>query len=420
MLEDIENEKEKPMVEIGSNMKSVKITNRAAMLKIIYNKGKSSQKNLSKELNLTQGAVSLICNEMMESGILSVTGETIGEYQVGRKQVLVEVNYNYKYVIGVDISEGIAMITLTNLNAEIIEKRSLEFNINENPNSLLKEIASEIIKLLWKNNISKESIVGVGITIVGVVDNLAGISLNDYKIWRKPVQIKEILEDELNLKVFVENNVCAFAIGETLFSGVGSCDNSLFLKWGPGVGSAIILNGVIYKAKNHSSAELGHTIVDLNGELCTCGNRGCVESFVSLASISKGLKNMAQDGNSEELIKKLEKYNNKIDSNNVVELLLVKDEKVEEYREHLVSVLAFATYNSSKIISPERVIIYGYMFESDEIVNDFINVYKKIDNSETEIEFARSNYISKHNYIGAIAIAVRKGFLDIGGFYSKL
>lgn len=403
------------MGKSGVNMKSVKISNRSAILKMIFNKGKSSQKDLSTELKLTQGAVSLICNEMMESGILSVTGETTVEHQVGRKQVLVEVNYNYKYVIGVDISKSIVLITLTNMKADIIDKSSLEFNIDNNPNILLKEIASDIIKLLWKNNISKEAIVAVGVTVVGVVDNSKGISLNDYKIWRKPVKIKEILEAELNLNVFVENNVCAFALGETLFSGIGRYDNSLFLKYGPGVGSAIILNGFIYKAKNNSSAELGHTIVDPKGDLCSCGNRGCVESIVSLTGISKALLRMAEDESNYELIKKLKNYNNKINSSNVIELLLVKDKKIEEYRSYLVNVLAFVVYNSTKVILPERVILYGYMFESDIFVNDFINEYKNIDKSETEIEFARSNYITKENYIGAIAIAVKKGFLDIGG-----
>lgn len=403
------------MGKSGVNMKSVKISNRSAILKMIFNKGKSSQKDLSTELKLTQGAVSLICNEMMESGILSVTGETTVEHQVGRKQVLVEVNYNYKYVIGVDISKSIVLITLTNMKADIIDKSSLEFNIDNNPNILLKEIASDIIKLLWKNNISKEAIVAVGVTVVGVVDNSKGISLNDYKIWRKPVKIKEILEAELNLNVFVENNVCAFALGETLFSGIGRYDNSLFLKYGPGVGSAIILNGFIYKAKNNSSAELGHTIVDSKGDLCSCGNRGCVESIVSLTGISKALLRMAEDESNYELIKKLKNYNNKINSSNVIELLLVKDKKIEEYRSYLVNVLAFVVYNSTKVILPERVILYGYMFESDIFVNDFINEYKNIDKSETEIEFARSNYITKENYIGAIAIAVKKGFLDIGG-----
>lgn len=403
------------MGKSGVNMKSVKISNRSAILKMIFNKGKSSQKDLSTELKLTQGAVSLICNEMMESGILSVTGETTVEHQVGRKQVLVEVNYNYKYVIGVDISKSIVLITLTNMNADIIDKSSLEFNIDNNPNILLKEIASDIIKLLWKNNISKEAIVAVGVTVVGVVDNSKGISLNDYKIWRKPVKIKEILEAELNLNVFVENNVCAFALGETLFSGIGRYDNSLFLKYGPGVGSAIILNGFIYKAKNNSSAELGHTIVNPKGDLCSCGNRGCVESIVSLTGISKALLRMAEDESNYELIKKLKNYNNKINSSNVIELLLVKDKKIEEYRSYLVNVLAFVVYNSTKVILPERVILYGYMFESDIFVNDFINEYKNIDKSETEIEFARSNYITKENYIGAIAIAVKKGFLDIGG-----
>lgn len=403
------------MGKSGVNMKSVKISNRSAILKMIFNKGKSSQKDLSTELKLTQGAVSLICNEMMESGILSVTGETTVEHQVGRKQVLVEVNYNYKYVIGVDISKSIVLITLTNMKADIIDKSSLEFNIDNNPNILLKEIASDIIKLLWKNNISKEAIVAVGVTVVGVVDNSKGISLNDYKIWRKPVKIKEILEAELNLNVFVENNVCAFALGETLFSGIGRYDNSLFLKYGPGVGSAIILNGFIYKAKNNSSAELGHTIVNPKGDLCSCGNRGCVESIVSLTGISKALLRMAEDESNYELIKKLKNYNNKINSSNVIELLLVKDKKIEEYRSYLVNVLAFVVYNSTKVILPERVILYGYMFESDIFVNDFINEYKNIDKSETEIEFARSNYITKENYIGAIAIAVKKGFLDIGG-----
>lgn len=395
------------MKKNGINMKRVKIANRMAILRTIMTVGKTSQKDISNSLKLTQGAVSLICNEMIEEGILVQTGETAGGCQVGRKQVLVDINYDYKYVIGIDISYGSAEITITNMKADIIKSHTCTFEINMEPSSMLRGISSNIIKLLWENNIPKTSIVGVGVTVLGVVDEVEGISINDYKMWKCRVNIREILERELGLKIFVENNVCAFAIGETLFYGKESYEDSLFLKWGRGVGSAIIIKGSVYKTNNSSSAEIGHTIIDVNGDVCSCGARGCIETKVSLGAISKKLKGILENIG--------EIKNEVISEKNVVKLLLYNYDEVKRYRNEIVRMLSMAVYNSTRIILPKKIILYGYMFESDELLKSFIEEFRRISENAKSIEFTRSVYISKERYIGAIGIAVQRGFVEVGG-----
>ena len=397
------------------NMKQIKVSNRSAILKVIFGSKKISQKDIASKLNLTPGAVSIICNDMLNESILKISHEDTEQGTVGRKQVLLEINNNFKYLVGVDISKRYISITLTNLDGDILDQLVKDLNKNDSIDDLLLDISREITMLFWKNNLQQDNIIAVGFTITGAVNDNTGVSLKYYNSRNENINIKEVLETQLNLKVFVENNVCGYAMGEALFSRNKYYDNSLFLKWGLGVGSTVIINGTINKNRDYLTPEIGHIILDTEGEKCTCGNTGCLETIVSFNRISKELYSLNELYKPILLTKTLAHYNNKITTKNITEILLLEDTKVQEYYKSLINVLVISTYNCCKILCSEKVVLYGYMFESKKILEDFIKTYKLINSKNTKVKFKKSRYIEKENYIGAISLAITKGFLDVGG-----
>ncbi len=104
------------------------------------------------------------------------------------------------------------------------------------------------------------------------------------------MQVTAPLAEALECTVLLENNVKAFAQAELTYGLGRTEENLLLLKWGPGVGSAIIAQGRIYESRMYKSAEIGHVRVEKNGRLCRCGRHGCLETRVASHPIARHLR----------------------------------------------------------------------------------------------------------------------------------
>ena len=139
---------------------------------------------------------------------------------------------------------------------------------------------------MWERGIVKDMVLGIGISVPGPVKRRGGVSLHAYRIWNETVPVAEVIRRYLDIPVIVENNVKAFAEGELIYGNGKEQENLLFIKWGPGVGSAIIIQNRIYDSQNSKTAEIGHYIVEKDGKPCRCGRRGCLETKVATHAIA--------------------------------------------------------------------------------------------------------------------------------------
>ncbi|MDF2615055.1 MAG: family transcriptional regulator [Clostridia bacterium] len=394
----------------GVNMGDVKIANRKAILELLHKAGKMSRKDIADELGLTQGAVSLICNEMLERQIIKYTGERTGDFQVGRKKVLMEINYRFKYVIGIDISVKQTTLTIGDLSGQVISKQKLDTDTTIAANEFLKNVSVRVIKFMWENNIFKDEILAIGVSILGAVNHEAGISLKALDIWEGPVDIKQILENEIQLPVYVESNVCAFAIAEKLYGNMNEVSSALFLKWGPGVGSVSVLNGNIYKSHDWLAAEIGHNILEKDGTLCRCGQKGCLETVVSTKRIRQSLTELIDSKTTPYLHDLLQQYDEEVTRENTIACLLSEDKSIAEYSSYLIESLAYVTYNATKNVLPEKIILCGYLFENSVLREKFVEKFNQFMGASHQMIFEKSSLTKKEDYIGSIALATKDFF----------
>ncbi len=394
----------------GINMGDVKIANRKAILERLHRAGKMSRKDIADDLGLTQGAVSLICNEMLERQIIQYTGERTGDFQVGRKKVMMEINYRFKYVIGIDISVKHTTLTIGDLNGQVISKQKFDTDITLAATEFLKNVSVRVIKFMWENNIFKDEILAIGVTILGPVNHEEGISLKALDIWDGPVHIKQILESEIQLPVYVESNVCAFAIAERLYGNINEASSALFLKWGPGVGSVAVLNGDIYKSHEWVATEIGHNILEKEGLVCRCGQKGCLETIVSTKHIRQSLTELIDAKKTPQLYDLLQQYDEEITRGNTIACLLSEDKSIAKYLNYLVESLAYVTYNATKNILPEKIILCGYLFENTLLREKFIEKFNLFIGKYHHMIFEKSSLTKKEDYIGSIALATKDFF----------
>ena len=391
----------------GLNAKDVKYFNRSALLNLLNDRGAVSRKDISEELGITAATVTLICSDMLSSGILCEKGEAEQEKHVGRKKILVDINYQYKFVLCLNIEAEITTLTLSDLSGSIIAKRQLETNGNIEPEKFLQEVALAGEILINESGIMHENILGVGVSLPGVVFRNEGISQYAYRVWNKPAAVREILSKYFAYPVIIENNVKAFAEGELTYGSGKACDNILFVKWGPGVGSALIIDGRIYNTEKNGAAEIGHIRVKKDGPICRCGKRGCLETFVSAHAIAERVRNSFTKNNMPKLFAKFKGDASKIKAGNISEWVNFPDEALQNILSEAADMMAGVVTNLQRFLVPEKVIVYGKMFELESIYEKFRASCSDYDAEDIKC----SELADKADYVGALAVVMNEMFL---------
>lgn len=371
----------------GANMLTVRKKNRASILKLINDNGPASRKDLAQILGLTPPAVTQICTDLMEEGVLVETGINVSHDGAGRKKVLLDINYDAAYVYAINIEPQYTTVAISNLRGERIDSKQISTNTKMKPEKYLSHIADLCKKLREKHPDEAKKIVAVGVGITGLVEKETGISKKAYGIWEEEVNISQTLEKTLSIPVYVENNVNAFAMAELLY-GIGKeYDNLMVIKWGPGVGCSLIIDQEIYDGRRSKAAELGHFIVEKNGEKCQCGRRGCLETKVSYPALCK-IKPFA------------EKEFAKVYQN-------TKGKKEGKAIDEAIDVFARSIINSATIVAPNRIILTGVLFEDEIIRNAMTKACAFYDEGWGNGRVLYSSLADRESYIGSVAVCAK-------------
>ncbi|WP_057760747.1 ROK family transcriptional regulator [Cytobacillus praedii] len=274
--------------------KLMKSVNKSIVLNKIRLSEPISRAQIAKETSLTPPTVSSIVKELIDQGL--VRESTLGHSSGGRKPTMLHIHTSAFYVIGIDAGPEKVECILTDLTGKTIERNSRLLSkpiTNEQFLSILKESIREILQI---SNMNRDKIIGIGIAMHGAVDIETGTSLVAPILNLRNIPIKAALEEEFNLTIKVENDARAMALGESWFGGHGEVDSMVAVNIGRGVGAGVIMNGKLYHGAQGIAGELGHMTIDINGDVCECGNQGCLQTLVSGSSIAKRARKQVTKG----------------------------------------------------------------------------------------------------------------------------
>ncbi|MDN5304897.1 MAG: hypothetical protein PWP46_1783 [Fusobacteriaceae bacterium] len=390
------------MKKKGLNQNDIKIRNRSKILKILRNESEISRKDLADKLELTKAAISSLISELINEKIIIEQG--IKDTGVsGRKKIILELNSDYAYALGLSISETHINLVVSNILGEKKDEFFYEFTNMKNINNedILKLIIEKSLYLLWKNNIEKIKVIGFGITCVGE------LSIVDIEY------IKENLEKNLEIKVIADNNVKALAIAQMDFGYIKLSNDFLFVKYGPGLGMAIIQNGVIVNGATHQAGEIGYTIADINANTyCRCGRKGCLESLISEKGIVEDI--MKLNGNYSDII--INKNLSILNYNKINSLLENNDENIKKIFEYRYEYLAKSLANTIILLNPEYLCVFGSVFSQPYIMNMIHEKINRYLGTHLDVELILSDIKPENTTIGAVALVLRNYFYNKGGY----
>ncbi len=372
----------------GMNMGQVKVANRSTILNYINASGPVSRKDIADATGLTPAAVTQICGDFLKEGILQELGTSEESTGAGRKKVLVDIDWNYAYIYSVNIEVEKTVVALTNLSGRVLAKTEMETDRDLDPTLFLKSVARACLQIGQAQKPSvKKKISAVSIGIPGIVDRERGLSIHAYGIWKEEVKVCRIFEDELELDAYIDNNVNAFAKATLLF-GVGRrYDNLLVIKWGPGVGSTIVIDNAVYDGRRGKAAELGHFIVEKDGKACSCGRRGCLETKVSYKALNEIVS---------------------FDTDGFGQAYRTSNPEDKEKLQEEIDLFARTIVNSMTILAPNRVVLSGFLFQDSDIRDEFISCCKHYESKYDEKRIVYTELSECEDYIGPVASFVKE------------
>lgn len=191
-----------------------------------------------------------------------------------------------KYIIGVDLGGTYIKAGIVSTKGELLNEFSLPSHAEIGPNAVAEQIAVAVEKL--QSQMPYDTPLGVGIGSPGMVDLDGGTvkyppNFTNWQVFR----LGEEVNKRVGLRVEVENDANAAAIGELKFGAGRGLKNFIMITLGTGVGGGFIVDGKIFRGEKGGAAEIGHTTIDYNGPLCNCGNYGCVEAYVGQKYLSR-------------------------------------------------------------------------------------------------------------------------------------
>jgi predicted NBD/HSP70 family sugar kinase len=278
-----------------ANRDLMRAINRFTILNTIRNKGLASRVDVSRSSGLSQAAITGITADLIAEGLL--IEERRGDSGGGRRPILLGLNPSGAYTVGVHLSINHVSVVLVNLQAEVVASHIIPLKHPEpSPDDCSQMVISAIQACLWEARFTLDQLSGVGIAMPGLIDSRTGLVryLPNYK-W-KDVAFAQQIAKQLKIPVYIENSANTLVIFEQWFGYGRGVDNFILITTEFGIGMGMVINGQLFRGTRGIAGEFGHTTVDLEGPLCRCGQRGCLEAICGNNAILRDAKKAAQQG----------------------------------------------------------------------------------------------------------------------------
>lgn len=377
----------------NERINTIRDLNRKRVLEYIITNQPTSRAAISRSIKLTKATVSAIVLELLESNILieSQLFESTG----GRKPIKIFFNKESFHVVSIDFYRDHIIGALINFNGEIIFKKSTPTTNEKDFKHTLNETFSLIDSIVDKLS-DKKTFKAVSISIDGSVKRNQDIKLAHTKGW-EDININHHIEKKYKVKCYTNNEANLAALGENSF--FRQTEDLTIISMHTGVGLGSIQNRNLITGFDGLAGEIGHTIVNVDGVPCSCGNNGCIEQYVSVASVLNKLA----------IIKR-----RPIDIPTITHLYNQGDADTIKILNDYCKYLGVLITNTVNLVNPNELIIANYLLNAmPELLQTSLKYVNLTVSSCDSIRLSSSNDIK---LLGAAVIAIRD-YLQIKHYY---
>ena len=261
-----------------------------------------------------------------------------------------------KLYVGIDLGGTFIKGGIVSEDGEIVVLDKTPTESEKGASAVTKNIAGLVAVLLEKAGLTAGDVVGIGMGVPGMIDGKAGTVVYSNNLDWTDFHIVEELTALTGLEVKISNDANVAALGEVKFGAGKDYENVVLITLGTGVGGGIVVDGRLVEGNKSAGAEIGHSVIVLDGELCTCGRRGCLEAYASATALIRDTKRAMQAHKDSKMweIGGLEKVTGKTAFD-----YAAADVYAKEVVDNYVKYLACGITNFANIFRPEAVLLGG-------------------------------------------------------------
>lgn len=263
----------------------VRETNLTLVLRLIHSQAPISRAQLAMITGLNKSTVSSLVDELLDQKLVHEIGNTSGG--AGRPATMLEINSQVGNIIGVELGVDFVSVAVTDFMGNILWRKREDADPDANQEKMIEQTLRIVKEAMLVGKKKNQRFLGLGLVTPGTVNIKEGTLIFAPNLHWRNVPFGKIFSEQTKLKIYVENDANAAAIGEHLFGTARQCQDFLFVFAGVGIGGGLYLNGRLYRGNNGYAGEIGHFPItaEPSQTVCHCGNRGCWETYANQYSI---------------------------------------------------------------------------------------------------------------------------------------
>jgi glucokinase-like ROK family protein len=355
---------------LGSNVNDIKAHNMRAVLLALLRYEPVSRVRLAELTGLSSTTITNLISELLEHGIVAEEdAEKIKRRRkVGRPPSALRLVPEAGYAVGIHVGVGSVRVGVADLRARILSCLTLAHPVEKSSEEVLTETVALVGDVISASGVNPQDVVGIGVGASGLVNPRTGVNVFAPNLGWRDVPIRDWFTERLRMPVCVDNNVRAMALGEALF-GAGQDARALaFVYARIGVGAGFVVDGELYYGGGAGAGEIGHTtMIPDGGELCRCGNTGCLETLVSEPAVVRLAEELARQDKQSILATELQREEGRI-IERVFAAARAGDKATRAMLEERARYMGVALANLVLTLNPELILLGGVLAQGQDLL----------------------------------------------------
>jgi N-acetylglucosamine repressor len=385
--------------------------NRALILNSVRKYEPVSRTRIKEVTGIRLASITELVRELSGEGFLREVG--VGASERGRKQVLLELNSQNRFVAGVEFDADHGFGVVADLKARIVAQSRVPFQ-DHRRETIIAGIIQAVREVIEKSGLARENLMGIGIADPGLIDSRRGVSVFSSTIrdWRE-IPLKEVMEGEFHLPAFLEESTRAKTLCEQRYGAGKNVDHMMFIEFGTGIGCGMIYKGELFRGFSESAGELGHMRVMENGPVCNCGSFGCLEAVASLPAIGMRAVKMINEGVHSAILEVAGREVENITAGHVFQAARQGDKLALGIIDEVAKYLGIGIANAVNFFNPGMVVFDSTLGQVADLILDPVRKTIKrqaLEISTRKLEFEVSKMGEEAGALGAATLVLDKFF----------
>jgi predicted NBD/HSP70 family sugar kinase len=383
---------------------SLRESNRDKVVEALKALGVGSRAQIARRTGLSRSTVSSIVADLQSDGLV-VDRETGARAATGsgRPPALIALDSSAGVAVGIDFGKRHLAVALADLSHQILAEQWVVMGEDYAADEAMLEAVRLVERVLDEGDADRDRVLGVGMGIPGPIHATGVVGSSSILPGWNGGSPEERMAQLLDLPVSGGNDANLGALAEFTYGAGRGASSLVYLKLATGIGAGIVIDGRLFKGAGGTAGEIGHTTIDETGDICRCGNRGCLETYAGAAAIAGLLSRSLGE---------------ELGLDDVLSRALHGDPGCRRALADAARHIGVAVANLCNLVNPERIVVGGSMARAGDLLFDplreSVNL-RAIPSAAEDVQIVAGELGERAELLGAVALVLQEASLAQAG-----